>query len=102
VARTITLIPGDGIGPEITAATVRILEAAGLNIEWETVIAGMTALEKFKDPLPKDVTDSIERTGVALKGLLTTPVGKGFRSVNVALRQEFLPVSECIYIQVFG
>jgi isocitrate dehydrogenase (NAD+) len=89
VARSITLIPGDGIGPEITAATVRILEGAGLNIEWETVIAGMTALEKYKDPLPKEVTDSIERTGVALKGPLTTPVGKGFRSVNVALRQEF-------------
>jgi len=89
VARSITLIPGDGIGPEITAATVRVLESAGLNIEWETVIAGMTALEKFKDPLPQEVIDSIQRTGVALKGPLTTPVGKGFRSVNVALRQEF-------------
>jgi isocitrate dehydrogenase (NAD+) len=89
MARSITLIPGDGIGPEITAATVRILESAGLNIEWEAVTAGMTALEKFKDPLPKDVIDSIERTRVALKGPLTTPVGKGFRSVNVALRKEF-------------
>jgi isocitrate dehydrogenase (NAD+) len=89
VARTLTLIPGDGIGPEITAATTRVLESAGLKIEWEIVTAGMTALEKYKDPLPQDVIDSIGRNRVALKGPLTTPVGKGFRSVNVALRQEF-------------
>ena len=85
----VTLIPGDGIGPEITAATKRVIESAGINIDWEVVEAGVTALEKYKDPLPQEVIDSIERNKVALKGPLTTPIGKGFRSVNVALRKEF-------------
>jgi isocitrate dehydrogenase (NAD+) len=85
----ITLIPGDGIGPEIVSTATKIIENAGLNIEWETVEAGMTALEKYKDPLPQEVIDSIARNKIALKGPLTTPVGKGFRSINVALRKEF-------------
>jgi isocitrate dehydrogenase (NAD+) len=89
VAHKITLIPGDGIGPEITKATTKVLEHCGVEIEWEVVEAGVTALEKYHDPLPPNVIESIDRNKVALKGPLTTPVGKGFRSVNVALRKEF-------------
>ena len=85
----LTLIPGDGIGPEITSATTKVLKNSGVDIEWEIVEAGMTALDKYKDPLPKDVLESINRNKVALKGPLTTPVGKGFRSINVALRKEY-------------
>ncbi len=86
---TITLIPGDGIGPEITKAAVRVIEATGVKIDWEVHDAGFTAIEKYKDPLPQTVIDSISRNKIALKGPLTTPVGTGFRSVNVALRKEF-------------
>jgi isocitrate dehydrogenase (NAD+) len=86
---TVTLIPGDGIGPSITDAAVRIIEAAGVQIAWEEVEAGLPAIDKYKDPLPQEVLDSIQRNRVALKGPLTTPVGSGFRSVNVALRKEF-------------
>ncbi len=86
---TITLIPGDGIGPEISRAAMRVIEAAGVKIEWEIHEAGFNAIEKHKDPLPQTVIDSIARNKVALKGPLTTPVGTGFRSVNVALRKEF-------------
>ena len=85
----ITLIPGDGIGPEITKAATRVLAAANIDIEWEVVEAGMSALEKYRDPLPQAVLDSIDKNKVVLKGPLTTPIGKGFRSVNVALRKEF-------------
>ncbi len=85
---TITLLPGDGIGPEVTAATVRVLDAAGAEFEWETHLAGMEAVERHGTPLPRDVLDSIRRNRVALKGPVTTPVGKGFKSVNVQLRQE--------------
>jgi isocitrate dehydrogenase (NAD+) len=85
----ITLIPGDGIGPEITKAAVKVLEHSGVKIEWEVVEAGLTALEKYHDPLPQEVLNSIDRNKIALKGPLTTPVGKGFRSVNVAIRKEF-------------
>lgn len=85
----ITLIPGDGIGPEIIKAATKVLEHSGVIIEWEVVEAGMTALEKYRDPLPAEVIESIDRNKIALKGPLTTPVGKGFRSVNVALRKEF-------------
>lgn len=84
---TITLIPGDGIGPEIIAATVRIIEASGVEIDWETQIIGAQALEKFGETLPPAATDSIIKNKVALKGPLTTPVGKGFTSVNVGLRK---------------
>ncbi|HKI94988.1 MAG TPA: isocitrate/isopropylmalate dehydrogenase family protein [Gemmatimonadales bacterium] len=85
----VTLIPGDGIGPEITDATVRVLDAAGAAIEWDRQLGGMAALDEAGDPLPDATIESLRRTGVALKGPLTTPVGKGFRSVNVALRREF-------------
>jgi isocitrate dehydrogenase (NAD+) len=83
----ITLIPGDGIGPEITSAVVRIIEAAGVDIEWESFVAGAEALTRFGDPLPEPVLESIKRNKVALKGPLTTPVGTGFASVNVRLRK---------------
>ena len=83
----ITLIPGDGIGPEIIAATVRIIEATGVEINWETQIIGAQALEKFGTTLPESAIDSIKKNKVALKGPLTTPVGKGFTSVNVGLRK---------------
>ncbi len=85
----VTLIPGDGIGPSITEAAVRVIQAAGVSIDWEKVEAGLPAIDKYKDPLPQEVLDSIGRNRVALKGPLTTPVGSGFRSVNVALRKEF-------------
>jgi isocitrate dehydrogenase (NAD+) len=85
--KTITLLPGDGIGPEVTAATVRVLEAAGARFEWESHAAGAEALARHGDPLPQEVLDSILRNQVALKGPITTPVGKGFQSVNVRLRR---------------
>ena len=84
----ITLIPGDGIGPEITSATVSIIEAAGVDVAWETQILGSQALEKFGTTLPEAAIESIRRNKVALKGPLTTPIGKGFTSVNVGLRKE--------------
>src|SRR5712692_5983118 len=89
VMYTVTLIPGDGIGPSIAQAAVRVVEATGVKVEWERMEAGMIAAEKYKDPLPPQVIESIQRNKVALKGPLTTPVGKGFRSINVALRKEF-------------
>src|SRR4051794_16367778 len=85
---TITLIPGDGIGPEVSDATVRVLDAAGANLEWERHIAGKEALEKYGNPLPPEVLESIRRNCLALKGPITTQVGKGFKSINVQLRQE--------------
>jgi len=85
---TVTLLPGDGIGPEVANATVRVLEAAGAEIEWERHIAGAEALEKYGNPLPPEVLESIRRNCVALKGPITTQVGKGFKSINVQLRQE--------------
>ncbi|MDE3127207.1 MAG: NAD-dependent isocitrate dehydrogenase [Gemmatimonadota bacterium] len=85
----VTLIPGDGIGPSITSATVRILEAAGADLEWDSQLAGMAAVARYNDPLPDATLDSIKRTRLALKGPLETPVGTGFRSVNVALRKTF-------------
>lgn len=83
----VTLLPGDGIGPEITAAVVRIVEAAGAHIEWESHLAGTEALARFGDPLPDEVLESIRTNRVALKGPITTPVGTGFASVNVRLRK---------------
>ncbi len=85
----VTLIPGDGIGPEITAATLRVLDAAGADIEWDRQLAGVTALEEIGTPLPDATVESLRQTHVALKGPLTTPIGTGFRSVTVALRREF-------------
>ncbi len=84
---TITLIPGDGIGPEVSSAVVRIVEASGVEVQWETHYAGAQALEKFGSTLPDDLLESIKRNRVALKGPITTPVGKGFTSVNVGLRK---------------
>jgi isocitrate dehydrogenase (NAD+) len=83
----ITLIPGDGIGPEVASSVVRIIEAAGVAIEWETHYAGAQAFEKFGETLPKELLESIKRNKVALKGPVTTPIGKGFTSVNVGLRK---------------
>jgi isocitrate dehydrogenase (NAD+) len=85
----VTLIPGDGIGPEITAETVKVLERTGLSFDWDEQIAGMAAVEATGTPLPDTTLDSIRQRRLALKGPLTTPVGSGFRSVNVALRKEF-------------
>ena len=84
-----TLIPGDGIGPDITDATVRILEASGARFDWDRRLAGMAAVDAFDDPMPDETIESIEKTGLALKGPLETPVGGGYRSVNVALRRAF-------------
>ncbi|MEP6788010.1 MAG: isocitrate dehydrogenase (NAD(+)) [Acidobacteriota bacterium] len=83
----ITLIPGDGIGPEITAATVRVIEATGVDIEWETQILGAQALEKYGETLPEASIEAMRRNKVALKGPIMTPIGKGFTSVNVGLRR---------------
>ncbi|HBV96661.1 MAG: isocitrate dehydrogenase [Peptococcaceae bacterium BICA1-7] len=85
---SITLIPGDGIGPEISEAARRVIEATGVKIQWDVVEAGEAVIEKYGTPLPEYVLDSVKKNGTALKGPLTTPVGKGFRSVNVTLRQE--------------
>ena len=84
-----TLVPGDGIGPEITDAVVAVLEAAGAPFAWDVQQGGMAAIAACGDPLPPALLDSIRRTRLALKGPLTTPVGGGFRSVNVRLREEF-------------
>ena len=89
MAKTVTLIPGDGIGPEITESVVKILEASGAQLTWDRQIAGETALKQAGNPLPQPTLDSIKTHCVALKGPLTTPSGTGFRSINVALRQEF-------------
>jgi isocitrate dehydrogenase (NAD+) len=87
MAHRITLIPGDGIGPEVASAVVRIIEAAGVEIEWEEHIAGQQALDKFGVTLPDELLNSIKKNKVGLKGPITTPVGKGFTSVNVGLRK---------------
>ncbi|MDX2120733.1 MAG: isocitrate/isopropylmalate dehydrogenase family protein [Gemmatimonadota bacterium] len=85
----VTLIPGDGIGPEITAETVKVLEATGLAFEWDEQLAGVAAVDATGTPLPDATIESIRHRKLALKGPLTTPVGTGFRSVNVQLRKEF-------------
>src|SRR6187549_1571616 len=85
---TVTLIEGDGIGPEVSGATRTVIDALDAGIEWEVHAAGTTAIETHGNPLPEHVLESIRRNRVALKGPVTTPVGTGFRSINVALRQE--------------
>ncbi len=85
---TITLIPGDGIGPEVSEATVRVIEAAGVDVAWERFDAGAAAIQKFGESVPDGLLDSIRKNKIALKGPLTTFVGKGFRSANVTLRQK--------------
>lgn len=84
----ITLIPGDGIGLEVTKAMKKVVEATGVNIEWDEVSAGEAEIKKYETPLPKYVIESIKKNKIAIKGPVTTPIGKGFRSVNVTLRQE--------------
>jgi len=91
----VTLLPGDGIGPEVTEAAVRVLAAAGVAIEWDRVEAGGEVIAKYGTPVPEPVLQSIRRRGVALKGPITTPVGEGFRSANVTLRQN-LDLYACI------
>jgi isocitrate dehydrogenase (NAD+) len=85
----VTLIPGDGIGPEVTDAVVRIMEATGVKFAWERYAAGADAFEKYQEYIPKDLYDSLERTKLALKGPVTTPIGGGFTSINVTLRKKF-------------
>jgi isocitrate dehydrogenase (NAD+) len=87
MTHTITLIPGDGIGPEVTEAVVRILKASGVSIDWETHVAGILAFERTGQALPVELIDSVRRNKVALKGPVTTPIGQGFTSVNVGLRK---------------
>ncbi|TVR67574.1 MAG: NAD-dependent isocitrate dehydrogenase [Gemmatimonadales bacterium] len=89
MAKTITVIPGDGIGPEVTEATRTVLDAAGAQVEWEEQVAGLAGLDRLRSPLPDVTLDSIRRNGVCLKGPLTTPMGTGFRSINVAIRKTF-------------
>jgi len=84
----ITLIPGDGIGPEVTSAAVKVIENSGVKINWEIIRAGEEVIEQFNTPLPSYVLESIRKNKIALKGPITTPVGRGFKSVNVTLRQE--------------
>src|SRR5204862_7519689 len=89
MAHRVTLIPGDGTGPELTEATRRVLEATGVDFDWDVREAGADVMDqRGGNPLPADVLEAIRETGVALKGPITTPVGGGFRSVNVALRKE--------------
>jgi len=85
----VTLIPGDGIGPSISDATTRIIQASGADITWDTQLAGMAGVARYGDPIPEATLDSIKRTKLALKGPLETPVGEGYRSINVALRKTF-------------
>ncbi len=89
MAYRVTLIPGDGIGPEVMQATVRILQATGVKFDWEIFQAGAEAFAKYHEYIPKELVESIERTRVGLKGPVTTPVGEGFPSINVALRKKF-------------
>ena len=89
MAYEVTLIPGDGTGPELAEATRRVLEATGVEFDWDVQQAGADVMDQFGgNPLPEPTLDSIRRTGVALKGPITTPVGGGFRSVNVGLRKS--------------
>jgi isocitrate dehydrogenase (NAD+) len=88
MAHRVTLIPGDGVGPELSEATRRVLEATGVGFDWDVQDAGADVMERYGTPLPEHVLDSIRANRVAIKGPITTPVGKGFRSVNVALRKE--------------
>ena len=84
----ITLLEGDGIGPEVIGAAVKILEAASVELKWDKALAGQEAIEKYGEPVPDVTIDAIKNTKIALKGPITTPVGKGFRSANVSLRQK--------------
>ena len=85
----IVLLPGDGIGPEITKATQFVLEASGMQIQWHEALAGQRAIEKFADPLPEETIQFIQKYKIALKGPIGTPIAKGFSSVNVLMRKKF-------------
>ena len=89
MAHEVTLIRGDGTGPELMEATRRVLDATGVKFNWDVQDAGVDVMEKHGTPLPEAVLESIRRTHVAFKAPITTPIGKGFRSVNVAIRKEF-------------
>jgi isocitrate dehydrogenase (NAD+) len=89
MSHRVTLIPGDGIGPEVTQAAVRVLDATGVKFEWESYAAGADAYAKYHEYIPKELIESIERTHVGLKGPITTPIGGGFASINVELRRKF-------------
>ena len=91
----VTLIPGDGIGPEVIEATRRVLEATGVAFDWDVQDAGADVMDKYGTPLPDAVLESVKKNKVALKGPITTPVGSGFRSVNVALRKA-LDLYACV------
>lgn len=93
--KRITLINGDGIGPEISDAVVRIINASGLKIDWDVQTAGEDVIEQEGAPLPERVLNSVKENGVALKAPVTTPIGKGFRSVNVQLRKELICMQIC-------
>lgn len=95
MAHKVTLIPGDGVGPELMSAARRVLETTGVEFEWEVYDAGAEVMEKYGTPLPDHVLESVRRNKVALKGPITTPIGTGFRSVNVALRHE-LELYACV------
>src|SRR5690554_2832807 len=100
MAHRITLIPGDGVGPELADAARRVIDATGVKIDWDVQDAGADVMEKYGTPLPEHVLDSIRTNKVALKGPITTPIGTGFRSVNVALRHElnlFACIRPCKY-----
>ena len=92
---TATLIPGDGIGPEVTSAARKVLEATGVKFNWEVAEAGAGVIEKYGTPLPDSVINSIRKNKIALKGPATTPIGTGFRSINVALRKA-LDLYSCL------
>ena len=105
MTRTITLIPGDGIGPEIAQAMRRVVDATGVDIEWEVVDAGEAVMAEYGTPLPDHVIESIKRNKVAIKGPITTPIGTGFRSVNVALRKAldlYVNLRPCISLPGTG
>ncbi len=87
MAHRVTFIPGDGVGPELSEATRRVLEGTGVEFDWDVQEAGADVIERYGTPLPEPVLESIRANGVAIKGPLTTPIGTGFRSVNVALRK---------------
>ena len=95
MAYTVTLIPGDGTGPELAEATRRVIDGTGVQIEWEIAHAGVDIMEQVGTPLPEETIESVRRNGVALKAPITTPIGSGFRSVNVALRKE-LDLYACV------
>src|SRR5438309_4888638 len=88
MAYRVTFIPGDGVGPELSEATRRVLEGTGVAFDWDIQEAGADVMDKYGTPLPDHVLESVRRNKVAIKGPITTPVGTGFRSVNVALRKE--------------